>query len=232
MAYGAGIPTHRAGRRLDVVLGPRTVVMQHGGHVSVHNGTHCAALGCKSKACGRLEEVMGSADLDHSPVTWSSAKVPVDDTCIPTLGFTRDPGKWDLAVRELAAAGLEVVAVELDKRVDDGLWISMPRAESRRCLQSVALVWRMMLTLTAAAADLAFCRGLVADRRHKAPARIARSFRDLCQASEWHSHANRASASNAAAQLEEARRNFRKAQRSEAKQARAEKLAELNDALE
>eukprot|EP00959_Pyramimonas_sp_CCMP1952_P439467 9200289-Pyramimonas_sp.AAC.1 len=90
------VPTHRAGRRLDVVL-TRATRIHIPADTRVHNGAHCREAGCKQPFCRQLQDFLGSADLDHSPVTWACPSMP-QGAGMPTISFDGTAEEWHAAV--------------------------------------------------------------------------------------------------------------------------------------
>ena len=68
-----GMPTHVGKRQLDFLW---TDVPTGRGTAVVRNGEHCRLEGCTMSICGRRREVLGSADLDHDPVTYGTPGGP------------------------------------------------------------------------------------------------------------------------------------------------------------
>ena len=67
--YGGEVATHVRGRRLDVGWAEPAA----GACAVVHNGVHCAEMGCGRTQCGKHSQTFGSQDLDHFPVVITCA---------------------------------------------------------------------------------------------------------------------------------------------------------------
>ena len=146
------VATHVAGRRLDVVWGPRRAGAPM---VRVHDGEHCRRRGCQEHACGRRHEVFDSEDLDRHPVTWPDPSDGVDrKTASHELQFQGDVLAWHEALCECSGDLFRVLHMEIESRLPCELWRSASKDSGERALAAAAWVWRLGLSMTGLAAGL------------------------------------------------------------------------------
>ena len=131
-----------------------------------------------------LETIFESRDLDHLPGTWQTVVLGYINKAVPTLQYSRNPGGWATAVAQMIGPSLAIIAAELNHRLDDSLWTTLPREDARTSLARLAAVWRLLLTMTGIAANLNQATNVQgsSDRRHGVSAVSARSSCQLRQA--------------------------------------------------
>ena len=154
-----GIPTHVAGRSLDVAFRSANPDM-FDARAIVHNGSHCRTFGCLRPQCGQHVQTYGSADLDHWPVVIEVGGLPGTSRLRPQqcsqwrTVFSKDVFLWQQGLG-LTDGFSSLLAVELQRSAQHAAtWAAETIPETRRAMEAVAWTWR------AASLFAAICTGL------------------------------------------------------------------------
>ena len=148
----------------------------------VHNAMHCREHGCTTSLCGVVHEVLGSGDLDHHPITWRHPSVVPATQQHPRLRYNQEPDKWRHAVSTSGACVLQGMHYEIERcRPSHRLW-ELCKKSCKAVLDSIAALWRTVILLCGAAANLLHVGSSKGPQAHGVSAETARCFQKLCQA--------------------------------------------------
>jgi hypothetical protein len=118
----------------------------------------CAPYGATTHDGDTCRE--SGSDLDHLPFTYGLSPGSLQlHPAIFQSKFVRDADHWASAICSLTASAMKVAAFDLQAaRSAPMLWYTMERVQRNEILNMVSLLWRMLMVVTAWAADLILTR--------------------------------------------------------------------------
>ena len=212
------ISTHVRGRALDkVCVDARNYVE----NIEVHQGPSNDDAASRETSVPSWNEILGSNDIDHYPISWEVVLETSVVQQVPTLAFSKDVDEWTTALVVYADPALGIMAAELASH-NDSTHLSLAPAPAGRLVGAVAVVWRTIMLISAIAGNLVTIRGDGNPGKHGASRTAAAAFRSLCEAAR-----GVPSSIETRQALDRARAEWHRAKREDAEQHRAQTQLQL-----